>query len=164
MTSITDQVKILEAEHADALARIASLEASNQALVSENTALKGENTALVMQADQLIRHSNDTRAMAEKLGNDALELLRQSRREAYKPPEVVRFAPKINADEVGELLEAQRIINAKRDRSTPEFQAALGETPVRPVREINEAQADAEQLVVPAFLRRDQVFASGAVS
>lgn len=128
--SLADQIKTLETEFAEAQARIASLESSNQALAATNKALTDENGLLVMQADQLIRHSNDTRAMAEKLGNDALELLRQSRREAYKPVEVMRFAPKPEAEQpheerVADVEGKLEAIRRNGGASSPDFQAAL---------------------------------------
>lgn len=172
MSSITDQVQALEADHADALTQIASLMSDNASLKSQNVALTSENAALLAKCDELTRHSADVRDMAEQIASSTLDMLRASRRENYTTAPAGTISGNVFTNAASGVFvttpnpviitgsaAALQADAGTRDGPAEQINAA----PIPPVRTVKEiVEGSAEPL--PEFLRRDAVFSTGAVA
>jgi hypothetical protein len=182
MPAIADQVAALELDHADALAKIDALTASNAALTDAINAITTEKAALEARVAELSTRTNGMIAMAEKVASSALDMLTAARLPAGTPVEVIPFAPRpriVTAAASVEMLNPeparQAVAKAIAPSISPEPAAAPIKEPEtavdlvkrhllpalalmrRPVDPPMRATHDPAGL--PMFLRRDTVFA-----
>jgi hypothetical protein len=94
MPAIADLVAGLEHDYDDALATIDQLNAENGALTDALAAANSAKAVLEAKVAELSMRADVMTAMAEKVANSALDMLKAAHLPAGTPAEVIPFAPR----------------------------------------------------------------------